>query len=68
MTFHFKIDLPSEICPYTECHMLKFITTFLKVFGSANNQVRRMNHHRARVELTAESVSNTGAAWCMNWA
>ena len=33
--FHFKIDLPSEICPYTECNMLKFITTFLKVSSSA---------------------------------
>ena len=30
-----KIDLHSEIFPNTECNMLRFIATFLKVLGLA---------------------------------
>ena len=59
MTFHFKNDLYSEICPNTECNMSNFIAAFLKVIRFGNNQVRWMNHHRARVELLAESVVST---------
>ena len=59
-TSHFKINLLSEISPNTEFNMLKFITTSLKVLGSATIKFDvRMNHHRARVKLSAESVERT---------